>query len=266
MNKKGSAFAIVICIVIFVVIIIGVILLVIVLNQEKNKNSEKIQISNITLFLKANDKNEQVSIDANYRIISGGNVLSGNLVKDAYNFVGNVSDNILILCSAEKYYSEFINKTFQDSEKQYNISKIDCNLNPIGTIEIYNTGSLQVDGTSDIDMTIKSQGLYKEIQMCMAWTSGILSVNNYVSLGEILVPERLKNKVDKCLELNKTLENNQTSIKFAVKTEKLSKLDTLKFYIFDKDYDENFIINSEYNGKNLGSYNDVEYVISNPNI
>lgn len=265
-SKKGSALGWTIGIVFFILFVIGIVVLVIVLNQNTKPNEIK-NPANISLYMEAFDNNEKVSITANYKIISG-NILNGDLVQNAYTLIGNVSDNILILCSADRYYSTLINKTFSDSEKQYNVSKFDCNLDPIGTLEIHNTGQLQVSGQTEITINLKSQGLFKNIQTCTAWTSGITNVNSEDNFNEIPIPERFANKVDKCYDLGLTLNNNETNINFFINTNILSPLDNLDFYFFDEDYyyDGNFTLGSEYQGNNLGSYNDIKYTINNPNI
>jgi len=266
MKNKGSA--ILVISIVFIILIIGIIIVVIVLNQGSKQKENILIARNISLYLRARDSKANSFISSNY-LISDSKVLRGNLINSAYTLIGDFSDkNILILCSKEGYYSNFINKTFSSSEINQNISKLTCNLNQIGSLTIRNTGDLQENGKSTITLNINSQGIFKYLGICLGWTSGISEVKmSNSSIKEAEIPKRLNGKADRCYEMDTILKDNQINYNFIVKTNNLSPLDTLTFYIYDKDWNfknGKFTMESESNKLNLGSRQDIIYKISNP--
>lgn len=85
-------------------------------------------------------------------------------------------------------------------------------------------------------------------------------------LSETSIPSRLKNKVDFCQYLGKSIVNESLSIPMQVETSNyITRNDHIDFYIFDQDlrYDPSqlaFIFQSEVEGKDIGS-SDIIYTI-----
>lgn len=269
MKRGMSGILITSLILIGVVSVIAIGLTAIILSQKVKEQKAENQIS-ITYYLRASNSKGTL-INANYKILDDGKLTTGNLISDSYNFIGNTSSqSIMVLCYADGYYSELINKTFSQTEKSLNTSKITCSLDNIGTISIHNTGQLQINGDTGININIKSQGIYKELRFCLGHTAGITKVKvENSSINQTDIPDYYSQDTDACYDTNITLDNSEINIPFTVTTNQLNILDKLNFYFFDSDYaynGTNFTFAPQLNGKNLGSSNDVEYTISNPNI
>lgn len=264
MNNKGQAWIVVIVAVLIVVV--GIVVLIAILNQDKE--TPKIYAdSPMIVYLIARDSSFKSSIPGSYVLSNYSGFVTGDILKDAFTEINNVSRNqtIRVLCRSPGYYSTYISKDFSSQELLQNISKIDCPLDQVGKLAVESKDELK-DGERTITLNVLSKGIYKDLTVCTSWTSSVIKVE-LKDGREDDIPARYKNLVDNCFGIDKNLENEATDLVFNVKAENLTRLDSVSFYIFDKDmaFDEttnSFTKLSEYNKTNLGSSEDIKYVIT----
>jgi hypothetical protein len=146
-----------------------------------------------------------------------------------------------------------IEKVFTEEEQLLNSSKVDCSLDKIGNVVIRHTGNIS---EGEITLRVETDGVYKNLTICTAWTTNIISVSEDNCTDSCLIeqiPARLQNKVDKCFNTETTLNKDKIDVKFKITSDNANSLDEITFYIFDKDTADNFELLSEYEGINLGS-------------
>jgi hypothetical protein len=287
MNKKGLSGTIwAILIICFIFFIIGIITLLVVLNTKaEQKQEEQLNSYKLSLYLKATDS-YGTQIGGEYLILNGEKI-TGKLSKDSYTEILNVSSNSskLILISSNGFYSKLLNKSFTQDEINNNISKVVLSLYKIGKLSINNSGKL-INGDNTIILNVSTKDSFNKLEVCVSWTSGILSLNsepqlicksNWVNISGVYscegveencdsvnglicyptqkeIPSRLKGKVDKCFYYGNNLMNSNTLIYFNVKANNLNSLDEIKFTIMDNEifYSDGFKYFSELNG-NVGA-------------
>ena len=255
MNKKGAMWGVLI--IIFVVIVLIVITGIILANQERKTRQEEIAGNPImNLYIKVRDFTYNQSINGDYVIKNNTNYLTGNLMAGSFTEIQNISDknNFEALCSSDRYYSELIIKNFTKDELRLKASKIECFLKPLGEIEVGSMGKIG-EGERTIILNIHSKGIYKNLEICSAWSGGVINIESIEKYNETEKPPRYKNIVDKCFNTKRTLENENLEVKFKVRSKTLNAVDKIAFYIFDNDWtytNKNELL-SENRGINLGN-------------
>ena len=268
-NKKGSA--IVWIIIAGVVIILGIVLVLIIANQKVKIREEELG-SDLDLYVRIQDSNEN-SLSGDYTLLNT-EMKKGKVLGDSFTEIKNISSNIptFVLCEAEGYYSSKVDKYFKEIEKIQNSSKVICTLDQIGALILRSSGTVR-EGNSQIDLEIQSKGSFHKLELCVAWTPGIIDVDinkkERICEGEIWVnksnqskdlyackgveeycekvniggctpfervkPDRLVTIVDKCFYLGDDLNNEEMSLTFNIVSKNLNDLDSLTFYVFDND-------------------------------
>lgn len=260
MNKKGSAWIWVTFGFIFLIIIIITILIISNQNSEKKESEEN--VGNLNIYLMAKDSKYQISLSGKYTILNGSKYIQNEIIKDTFNQIKNVSNKELnLLCESSGFYSYKINRNFTEQEKSQNASKINCYLDKIGTIKIDSTGELK-EGQSQTNLVILAKDYYKGIQICTAWSSGVINIETNYNESEI--PKRYDGLVDKCFNINKSIKDGAITIPFNIKSSILNKNDFITFYIMDSDISYDGSLNNfytEYNGINLGDSEDKIYAL-----
>lgn len=260
MNKKGNVWFW--AILSFILVLLILLTILIISNQDKvEKEKEEVGEPTMNLYLMAKDTEYNSFIPGRYYLINGSEIISGQLSVDSFAEVNNLSENAShrILCSSDGFYSTEIVKYFTQEEKDFNSSKVYCSLNKTGIVKLSHIGELN----DKIKLNITAFGYYQDVNLCISWTSNIISVKSYLS--EVKIPERYLNKVDRCYSLGKSIKDESVEMYFEIKSNELNKWDSLTFYVFDKDLYTDFNYYSEFNNTNLGNSNDEIYIIQSEN-
>jgi len=219
MNKKAQAW---IFWIIGFIVIIGIVVVLVISNQEKTIVYTESPVK-IDLYLRVLQPNTEISLKGNYRITNfqnGYELSKGELLEKSYTLIEGIKENkTKIYCSADNHYSSIITKEFDYNEKTTNLSKVDCIVNLIGKPKIESYKNL-IEGDNLITLNVSSAGMFNHPTMCVAWSSGIVSVNkqnpslicyesiwlnyseyNYQTLEYVLLPEntyRCGEWIEKC--------------------------------------------------------------------
>jgi hypothetical protein len=258
MNKKGNAWVwIGLGFLVALGILITILIIIINQNPEKQKDQSN-TLNNMDIYLIATDSQFPTFLNGKYILLNNSNYIQGDIVKDAFTEIKNVSNNhVDILCQSAGYYSNEINYNFTSQDKSFNSSKITCPLNKIGMIQVTSKGQLS-DG--NINLILLARGYYQNIQLCTAWSSGIINVQ--LNYNETNIPNRYKGLVDRCYDLNLSLKDDSITIPVKIKSDTLNN-DAINFYVFDQDlqFNNKFELMSEKGNDNYGNPTDVIYVL-----
>lgn len=289
MNKKAmGGTTIIILVIVFILIILGLITLLIILNQKEVEKQTIEGNSTLSIYIEAKDSYFGTQIGGEYLILNKSSIIRGKLSKDSYTEVNNLSNNLTypILVSSAGFYSQLINKSFTQEEKDSNTSKIHFSLNKVGEIDVTNTGNIQ-EGEKLIVLNVSSKDYFNKLEICVSWTSGIVSVTSEPQLicdgvwenisgslsscngmeeecdsisGSVCYPKqkeipiRLKKDIDKCFYYGNNLKDSSVLVPFRIKSENINSLDSVTFVIIDNDvvYFGGFKYMSDFSGINLG--------------
>lgn len=264
MNSKGqlATIMIIVGVILFVVLII---VIFVSINQKASKPIDTSATNSITSYIIIKDGETHALIDGNYTILNHTNYLFGQVLKESYAEVDNLSNNqseiMQILCQAPGYYSELLAEPFTNQEILQNVSKEECFLKKIGTIKI-NSDSYLVDGSSLVTLTVLAKGYYQNLTVCTSWTGGVINVNLKYA-DETEKPDRYKDTTDKCFAVNQNLKDNSLDLDFEVKANGTNTNDKIVIALFDNDFvfNNGFVQLSEMNNINLGFPIDTIYEV-----
>lgn len=278
MNKKSQLGIILIIVLILIVIFVILFSLSMINKKAEQKTENK---NYINLYIKSIDSKSKENIEINYSLESNNTIISTGSLFDWTEFKVDSSQNYKLYCWNKDYYVKEINKEITFDEKNLNSSKIICEAEKIGKIEVSHSGDLNNE-INLINLSISTEDKLQKLEICESHTSGILSVNldefkcefgswknwteiNYTINEPIIlpnnsymcgidwetkcekvnsvlcfieqaeIPNRLKNKVDKCFYIGKNLLNNSINISFKIETFNKNNKDFVEFYIIDSD-------------------------------
>lgn len=265
MDKRGGTGLIITLIIFGVILVAGILTALIILNQHSEEKEKEIYgSSSMNIYIIAKDSQYGTFLNGKYFVSNITYYIEGDLKKDAFAEINNLSDKAYtdIICQSNNYYSTRINKSFTSSNIKYNSSKIYCTLDKVGVIKV-SSDSVLKNGENKIKIVVLAIGEYRNLSVCASWTSGIKLLNS--TYAEMEIPTRFNNKVDKCYDLNISLENNSTEMYFYAIGDVLNTLDKVYFYIFDKDWqvvNDKAELVSEFNGANVGNKEDKLFLIN----
>lgn len=244
----------------FVFILLIVASIIVYFIYEKPKQIDAMSESTYNLTLKFVSSNQQVATGYNINL-DGGSISYKNgttLLNDYLYLTLPVNHTFTISnynIDNQKFYKIF--KTFAPNDNS-NIINNEIELIPYGTINISNDYSLAQ--SKNISLLLNISGEVRCINMCVRGSTHIVSIKSEYNIYKI--PQRLKDKVDKCFVLfnNASNEVKNANILYSSFGE-LSQDDNIKVYIIDGDYTINSqCIDADTNNNDI-AIEDIEYII-----
>lgn len=254
-------------------------------NKEANNESQE---NLITMNFKFIDKNSKAEINnLNITLVKDQAKLREISYKDEWLGV-NLEDqkNYTFFLEKDGYYSTINKLTATISNEKLEIQ-------PQGQLVVSHTGSLN----NEIDLEIRAIGKVNNLNLCSFQTLGFIDIdipehtsycysnwsklkdkiytcgeltqhcketkdNNSICILENRIPERHKDKVNKCINIGKNLENDKITIPITTRVWQLTTSDLLTFYVIDEDlvFDNNFYYDFEKNKEDNG-VKDIVYTI-----
>jgi len=172
---KGIIIGVIIGVLFIVCIVIGVI----VLNQKGVFDDQpKVNITQIELFISAEDTDTRESVNANFIINYLGNdtiISKGEIKKDSFTPILVDSDKVVqVNCWNEDHYLVRATRTFSYEEINSKKARLTCSMVRIGKLEVKANNELKT-GTSEITYNIKSiDGWTYRTSGCFRWSPGII--------------------------------------------------------------------------------------------
>lgn len=217
-----------------------------------DKETQKELNGNITLYeARINETNE------NKTILGYNEVLKRDLGTTWETITVVQNKTYMVLAKSEDYYSELYQ--FESIPSGELIPK-KIELIKIGNLSISHNSNLQ-NGENTINLTIVSNGIIKNIGICLKWSVGVTYIT--ANLTEIQILQRLPSYTNICYLINQTLLNQSITIPLEVKGSYVTSSDYVNVTIFDEDWilkDSNFNYYYELGKIDLGK-EDVKYLL-----
>ena len=134
--------------------------------------------------------------------------------------------------AGQHYYTDSFDYDYLTSGVTEN-TRVNLNLKDVGNLSFNVLGNLS---TGSITIIVTSIGEVKDIMFCVRWSEHIITVQNEQYSIVDVIPQRLKNRVDKCFNTKTTLKDS-TLIVF-LKFDKFGSLspnDKIDVIFVDKD-------------------------------
>ncbi len=179
MNKRGQSGWIIGVVIVFLIVCIA--LLVIILSIGSPEDSENPSQQKIKVFLTTSDIDSKAQISANYIIFENTTLIKQGTTNLDSPIELNIpiSDSVEVYCWNEDYYTNKITKDFTNYDFSFNSSKIDCQMNKIGNLEVnVISGDLsKIENTIILNLTSKD-GTFNRLGACISWSIGIYAVDD----------------------------------------------------------------------------------------
>lgn len=128
----------------------------------------------------------------------------------------------------QSYYTNFVE--YDDTDMKPSIYRIEIPVRKAGTLAISSNSTFPSNNPYFINVT--SNGIVENVGICFRWTRNMISVKINGEVED--KPKRLENKVDKCYNLETTLNNSFIEIPISfVKFGSLASDDKIIVYILD---------------------------------
>lgn len=197
---------VIILIIIFILLIGGA--LGLYFFYEKPVQEKPLELINISIIA----KNDEV-VKTGYGVVLGtydmnyiqGETLTGGFVLRKININESFSvhnENI----GDQNYYTTHIE--FIAIPRSVNV-RVTLSLVEPGELEISQEGLFQ---DKSINLTLYSEKEFRNLHFCLRWTPAVVGVSTNINFTEREVPGRWANKVDKCYETEKSLQNSSIPI------------------------------------------------------
>jgi hypothetical protein len=173
MNKK-SQLGIILIIILILIVIFAILFSLAMINKKAEQKTESINY--INLYIKSIDSKSKENIETFYSLESNNTIISKGVISDWTEFQVDSSQEFNLFCWNKDHYTKEVNKIITFDEKNLNSSKIICESEKIGKVEISHAGNLNQD-INLINLNIFTEDKLSKLEICESHTSGILSVN-----------------------------------------------------------------------------------------
>tara|TARA_Y100000310_G_scaffold295555_1_gene327044 strand:+ start:6262 stop:7170 length:909 start_codon:yes stop_codon:yes gene_type:complete len=298
MNSKGQTYIWVIGgVLVFMVISLVIVLLII--GTDRMSNPDEVSEGEMQIFLGGHESGTHPFYKGEYVLSNNTIFYEGKLTDSLTSTIIRRMKNITMYCWGDNLYTGKTFKKFTEEELSQNKSKIECNSDKIGKLEIIRTSGDLSEENNLIKLNVTARdGSVNKIGMCFTWTAGIINTylnknfllcssewkntsngyscngvfeqcgeinGNKCTLKEIEIPRRFELKVDSCENTGESLKEGQSiEIGIRVKTTDFkNSLDKLEIIFFDNDLrpiGNSMQYVSELNKVNIGT-EDTKYTI-----
>lgn len=222
-NKKPF----IIIAILLLIIILSIIGIYLYLNNKlpflpKQRNIT--ELPDIPFFIKCQTPEEEHCTSEYILQFNNQTIRKGELKQGLNEFSTKYNGTYKIYYWDDSHYLE--SKEYEIQEKKQNIIEL--------THDVYNEiGNVDVEFSED-QLIIKTNATLKNLEVCFAWSIGIMDINP--NLEEKEIPEKYHMKVDKCYKIADKLVEERKTIYLNIKT---------MAYVTEKDFIKATFIDQE---------------------
>jgi len=216
----------------FFILIIGVGVFLYLKVEKPAQEGTKIEYYNISL--KSLDKDTQAQLITRFDVMLDSSTeiyYSSNTTSENYIFIQIPKNRTF---SIYAYNSSYYTGVFTNYDLNKEILRVEIPLTKLGSFNLTQSATFGKD--NPVYVNVLSNGTIQGLAACFRWSPKIISV--YIKgYDSIAIPARLKDKVDKCFDLKRTIENEEYIIQVSYQ----------RFGILDSsDYINTIVLDSDY--------------------